>query len=176
MDKEAIINSINFDHSSFVEFIEALNNEEYVRNRDQKWSAERQMEHLILCVRPLVQVFSKEPIAIEKAFGRTDRRSSTYDDLLDLYRQRLKEGGKAPDRYVPGEALNGTKAEKCQEMLALVSSLCLRIEYLSDDDLDSLQIPHPLLGNLTLREMLYNMIYHVKHHHDQSIENLRERT
>jgi hypothetical protein len=26
-------------------------------------------------------------------------------------------------------------------------------------------LPHPLLGKLTLREMIYFTIYHVQHHH-----------
>jgi len=34
----------------------------------------------------------------------------------------------------------------------------------SEEDLDKLILPHPLLGKLTLREMMYFTIYHVQHH------------
>ncbi|NBX80802.1 MAG: DinB family protein, partial [Flavobacteriales bacterium] len=34
----------------------------------------------------------------------------------------------------------------------------------TEDDLDKYVLPHPLLGKLTLREMLCFTIYHVKHH------------
>ena len=45
--------------------------------------------------------------------------------------------------------------------------LCLSIEKISEEDLDYYVLPHPLLGKLTLREMLYFTIYHVKHHEKQ---------
>ena len=37
----------------------------------------------------------------------------------------------------------------------------------SEDDLDLYVIPHPLMGKLTFREILYFTIYHVKHHKKQ---------
>jgi hypothetical protein len=39
--------------------------------------------------------------------------------------------------------------------------------------LDLLILPHPLLGKLTLREMLYFTLYHVEHHEKQVLENLK---
>jgi molybdopterin synthase catalytic subunit len=44
----------------------------------------------------------------------------------------------------------------------------------SEKDLDYYVIPHPLIGKLTLREMLFFCIYHVQHHHkitEKIIEN-----
>lgn len=32
------------------------------------------------------------------------------------------------------------------------------------DELDKYILPHPLLGKLTIREMMYFTIYHVEHH------------
>jgi hypothetical protein len=40
----------------------------------------------------------------------------------------------------------------------------------SEDDLDSIRLPHPLLGKLTVREMLYFAVYHVGHHHRQAMK------
>ena len=31
-------------------------------------------------------------------------------------------------------------------------------------DLDAVLLPHPLLGKLTVREMLFFTVYHVQHH------------
>jgi hypothetical protein len=176
MLKKEITRLLRENYKSFTRTILDLSDSEYQYTHNGKWNAGEQLEHLLLCTRPLVGVFGMDKAKIETLFGKSEGTKHSFEELAEIYRAKLSDGGQAPDKYVPGEALNGTKAEKCQEMLALVSSLCSRIEYLTDDDLDSLQIPHPLLGNLTLREMLYNMIYHVKHHHDQSIENLRERT
>jgi hypothetical protein len=45
-----------------------------------------------------------------------------------------------------------------------VAKLCKAIEKRSEEELDRYILPHPILGKLTLREMLYFTIYHVKHH------------
>ena len=58
--------------------------------------------------------------------------------------------------------------EKLKEKLKNeVLNLCLSIEKISEEDLDYYLLPHPILGKLTLREMLYFTIYHVKHHEKQ---------
>jgi len=48
-----------------------------------------------------------------------------------------------------------------------VQALARRIDRFSETQLDQLILPHPLLGKLTLREMLYFTIYHVQHHQKQ---------
>jgi hypothetical protein len=55
----------------------------------------------------------------------------------------------------------------------LVASLSARVEGFSEQQLDLLILPHPLLGKLTLREMIYFTIYHAGHHEKQVIENLK---
>ena len=46
-----------------------------------------------------------------------------------------------------------------------VARMCTRAQRWSDADLDSVLLPHPLLGKVTVREMLYFTIHHVQHHH-----------
>jgi hypothetical protein len=54
---------------------------------------------------------------------------------------------------------------------ALVQSISNEIKWLSEkldkfteEELDKYILPHPLLGKLTIREMMYFTIYHVLHH------------
>ncbi len=116
-------------------------------------------------MKPILQVFSMDKKVIEQTFGRTDRQSLSYEDLLNKYKAKFAAGGKAPDRFIPPVTTPSAQREiLCETLLKIVGDLNLKIKTFSDQELDSLQIPHPLLGNLTLREMLYNTIYHVKHH------------
>ncbi len=48
-----------------------------------------------------------------------------------------------------------------------------RVDSFSEAQLDALILPHPLLGKLTLREMLYFTIYHVQHHEKQALHNIQ---
>jgi hypothetical protein len=65
------------------------------------------------------------------------------------------------------------RAALCITLAALVQELCLRLGNFTEEDLDSYCLPHPLLGNLTMREMLYNAIYHVQHHQEQAVGYLK---
>ena len=49
-------------------------------------------------------------------------------------------------------------------MSILIDKLISEIDVFTENELDTLSIPHPLLGSISLREMLYNAIYHVEHH------------
>ena len=47
-----------------------------------------------------------------------------------------------------------------------VEKLVHKLDKFTEDDLDKYVLPHPLLGKLTLREMLCFTIYHVRHHEE----------
>lgn len=47
-----------------------------------------------------------------------------------------------------------------------------KVDIFEEEDLETLLIPHPMLGKITLKEMLYNAAYHVQHHQNQTIKNL----
>ena len=59
-------------------------------------------------------------------------------------------------------------------MPELIEKLNKEIEVFTEEELDTLLIPHPLLRNISLREMLYNAIYHVEHHQKQAENNLKK--
>jgi hypothetical protein len=45
-----------------------------------------------------------------------------------------------------------------------VEELARRIGTWSETDLDRYRLPHPLLGRLTVREMLFFTVQHLAHH------------
>ncbi len=45
-----------------------------------------------------------------------------------------------------------------------MQTLCSKLEKFDEIERDTYILPHPLLGKLTIREMLYFTIYHVAHH------------
>ncbi len=175
MNKQTIIGLLNEHYNSFVVYINGLTEEEYVFSNHGKWTAAQQLAHIVLCVKPLVQVFSMDKSAIAHTFGHTDKPGRSYEVLLDNYLVKLQEGGKAPERFVPAATPANQKEALCETLAKLVKELCSKIETFSESELDSLLIPHPLLGNITLREMLYNAIYHVGHHRAQTEENLEHK-
>lgn len=167
MNKQEIIQALNENYQAFIAYISGLSEEDYSYRHEGKWDAARQLNHINLSVAPLVQVYALPPAVIEKNFGRKKRTDRSYEDLLRAYQGLLSAGGKAPSRFVPGEEEMPPRKEMLDQLSSMLPKLCDLIENTSDEDLDSLLIPHPLLKLLTLREMLYNAIYHVTHHQKQ---------
>ncbi|QLH34686.1 MAG: DinB family protein [Cyclobacteriaceae bacterium] len=53
-----------------------------------------------------------------------------------------------------------------------VNRLAAKLNRFSEAELDLYILPHPLLGKLTLREMIYFTCYHVQHHQELTTKNL----
>ncbi len=166
MNKQQIMEALSESYNTFIEYIGTLSDENFLFRHRQKWTAGQQLNHLILCVTPLVKIFGMDNLSIEEKFGRLNRPSDSYEGLMNQYKEKTKEGGIAPPRFLPETIGIEQRDRLCEELTKLVQQLCLVINNFTEHDLDTLAIPHPVLGNLTLREMLFNTIYHVKHHEE----------
>ena len=169
MNKTEIKHSLEKRYLAFVDYIKELSNAEFTFAYESKWTAGQQLKHIVLCVNPLVQVFGMPNIMIEQSFGKTKTESRTYDKLLADYLEKLNKGGKAPSQYVPEIVSENEKSELLETLPKLIEQLNTEIDVFTENELDTLSIPHPLLGNISLREMLYNAIYHVEHHQNLPI-------
>ncbi len=175
MTKQAITDLLVKNYTTFIDYINGLTSEEYVFAYEQKWTAGQQLKHIVLCVKPLVQVYGMEKQQINKTFGSTDKQGLSYDDLLATYEEKLKQSYNTPSKYLPESVALEERATLTATLNKLIESLCAQIQTFTDQELDSLLIPHPLLGNITLREMLYNAICHVQHHQEIAMQNLKHR-
>ncbi|MBL7848515.1 MAG: DinB family protein [Cyclobacteriaceae bacterium] len=133
-----------------------------------KWSPAQQAEHLVKSVRPVNLAFRLPAFVLTLMFGKANRPSRSYDELVAKYKAKLASGGKASKPFVPGIPRSPQSVYRRLDNQA--TSLARRIDHFSEDQLDTLILPHPLLGKLTLREMLYFTIYHA-HHHGQAIKS-----
>ncbi|MDE3253937.1 MAG: DinB family protein, partial [Bacteroidota bacterium] len=97
-------------------------------------------------------------------FGVANRPSRSYEALVEKYHRKLGEGGKASGRFIPKENKTFPKKRLLRKLERLVDRLCKRTEKIDEQSLDTFLLPHPLLGKLTLREMLYFTAYHAEHH------------
>lgn len=172
MNKQEINQALKLHYGQFATYINELSEEKFSYRKESKWTAAEQISHMIVCTIPLLKIFGKEKSVIEKLFGKTNNPPRSYNEMLAMYQGKLKDGGKAPQPFNPPENLNETKEVLSKQLIDLINQLTNCIDTFSVEELDTLLITHPLLGNISLREMLYNAIYHVQHHHEQSILNL----
>lgn len=172
MNQLDITKQMEAKYGEFVHHIQQMKDEDYFFRQPNKWNAAQQLNHLVLSVQPLVYVYTLPNSVIEAKFGRVERLNKTYEELKTLYQSRLEQGGKAPEQFVPQKEVVQAKEELIQQLIVLVDQLNEAILKLAKTDFESLQIPHPLLGLITLKEMAYNAIYHVEHHQKAMITSL----
>jgi len=175
MNKAEIIQQLNKNHQSFTDYIASLSDEEFMFKHGDKWTAGQQLEHIYLGVKPLVLAFSLPKLFPRVLFGKANRPSKNYEGLVQKYQGVLAKGAKASGQFSPKAVAVNQKAEITKQVSGAVRKLTAKLDRFSEVDLDALLLPHPLLGKLTLREMLYFTVYHVQHHHEITKRNLSER-
>lgn len=176
MNKKEITEALSQNHQSFINYLNDLTINDFEWTREHKWSAGQQLEHIVICVKPLVKALGMDKKMLEQTFGVAAGAGKTYDELLALYVTKLNTGGKAPDRFVPQPVLSNQRETLTAGLVKLVMELNHTLERFTEQELDTLCLPHPLLGTISIREMLYNTIYHVEHHHHVAQQHLLQNT
>lgn len=133
----------------------------------EAWSPAENVRHLVKSIRPVTKALGMPRLVLRFMFGKPRRASMTFDELRERYQQLLDEGGKA-GRFTPSPReehdLESRRTEILAQHEAVNRALHAAIARWSDPALDRYQLPHPLLGKLTIREMLYFTMYHQLHH------------
>lgn len=150
---------------SFANSFANLPDEKIFDKPDEKWSSAEQLQHLILAVKPLILAYSLPGFALQIMFGKSNRPSRSYEELLAKYYSKLAEGGKASAPYIPKPLRTGSnKTKLIENFIAMHKKLLKKIARWKEEKLDTYILPHPLLGKITLREMLFFTDFHIRHH------------
>jgi hypothetical protein len=128
----------------------------------EKWSVAQHVLHLINSVKGIAGAL-KDTTTLQQ-FGRAERPSRTYEAMAIFYTESLAARQAKGMPYNHLDTGNISKTELLGQFMAINIKLLERIAPISESDLDTLQLPHPLLGILTLREMLYFTAVHTEHH------------
>lgn len=164
MNKQTIADTLKEKHDTFINYLSGLPEEIFTGQNSGKWSPGQQLEHIYLSVKPVRQAFSLPAFILGMIWGKSNRPGRNYDDLVKKYQQKLAEGGKAPNRFIPKPVTMERRKSLERSLSAEIVTLIQKTDRFTEIELDRYVLPHPLLGKLTLREMLYFTIYHVEHH------------
>ena len=172
MEKTELQERLIRNHAAFADFIRSLSDVLANHAMPGKWTPIQQLSHIVKSVSPVKLALSLPKFILPLFFGRANRPSRSYDELVDKYKSKLAAGGKSTTRFLPDTSCERDRLLQAVEQHVKV--LCKKVDRFSEQELDQLLLPHPLLGKLTLREMLYFTIYHVEHHHSQINPGLRK--
>jgi uncharacterized damage-inducible protein DinB len=165
MTTKEITPELSKKYQEFTSYIKNLSDKDFLyAPAENKWTIGQHLQHLIMSVSPLVKALSLPTFALGLLFGKANRKSKSYEDLVAKYKLKLQNGGIAPARFAPALPQANQKTDLNKKLVKLVEKLCRQISGLSEAQLDKYILPHPLLGKITLREMFYFTIYHAQHH------------
>ena len=129
----------------------------------ERWSPAQHLDHLTRANLPVARVLGLPRLALA-AFGGTQHRPSrSFESLRADYRAALAAGGRASGRYLPDLGTR-TQVQLLEDFAAVSEQLNGAFTRWGEADLDRHQLPHPLLGPLTVRELLFFTLYHNGHH------------
>lgn len=136
------------------------------------WSASDNVDHLIKAVKPISKALRLPRFTLHTMFGKPEKPSITYEELCQIYRDALANGAQASGRFLPDQDSPKDAGEKKKELLEqwskASSELVSVVEAIAEGELDQYLLPHPILGKLTVREMLFFTIYHNLRHASQT--------
>lgn len=153
----------NADH--LVAFVDQQNEFEFEKADGSKWSTGQTVEHLIRSLAPVNLALLLPAFLLRTLFGKPNREPRSYSGLVQRYHQKLAAGGRASGRFIPPRITNEQRSAKLKAFRKQVDTLKSRLKNWSEAELDHYLLPHPLLGKLTIREMLFFSVYHIEHHH-----------
>lgn len=141
----------------------AVSEAEFSAERDGRWSLAENLDHLVRSAKPVAKALTMPKLVLWLLFGRGGT-SRPLSEVRSAYRETLDRGGQASGRFVPG-------SQRSQKLLldewdACGSLLLRNLDRWSESQLDVYRLPHPLIGKLTVREMLFFTIFHTQHHLD----------
>lgn len=176
-DRREIIESLEAVHEVGVEYWARLSTDEFFAPIGEQWSPSQHVRHLTRSMTPLLPVLRVPRVALRMAFGSAVGSSRTMSEIEAAYTQALARGGTAgrftppPERLAPDLVRRNAIMDAHSETLR---GLTQAVERWSEAQLDAHRLPHPLLGKLTIREMLLFTLLHNQHHVDVVERRRRE--
>ncbi len=165
MKSDEIARSLSSNYNQFIESIESMNESTFTfRPSEEKWTNAQNLEHLILSVAPVGKAMGLPKFVLRTTIGVSNRPSRSYDDLVKRYWGKLEAGGVSTKKFEPTPISFSDKSKLSDKLKKEVNKLIKTMGKFSEDELETLILPHPLLGKLTLREMLMFTAYHGEHH------------
>lgn len=146
--------------------------EDFFTRHGEVWSASDNLDHLIRSHKPISKALKLPKFTLLAMFGKPERQSRSYEEICQVYRDEIARGAQASGRFLPEqqspvEAAEEKKTELLEQWSKVSAELVLVAEKWNDSELDGYLLPHPLIGKLTIREMLFFTIYHNLRHVSQ---------
>ena len=166
MDKDDIADLIDAKHSELIKWLDNQPNELWTLGPEGKWTTGQQTLHLLQSIIPLNNALSMPKYLLRFKYGKANRPVRAYNAIVKRYHERLLDA--------KGTTFKGSQNMKIptladkQYLLNRLQTEEKKLQYktrrISDKNLETVILPHPLMGKMPVREIIMWTAYHVEHH------------
>jgi len=166
-NREDLAKELITEHETLGKFFEEMDTGIFFAKPPKGWSPEQNIRHLYkACFALRMGMLTPKPL-LRLIFGRSKRASRAMSEISGDYLHALAQGAGA-GMYAPMTAALSPAREKQNRLVKsfvdIGKALSKSVLSWSEEDLDTIRLPHPILGLLPVREMVLFGILHGKHH------------
>jgi hypothetical protein len=168
-NKASIIEKIRFFSKSINDCVDTLEKNELEFQITGKWSILDNLEHLTSSNFILSESMNL-PKIIVKNIGGVPNESRSAEEIINIYSKKLLTGSKSNFAFNPKIPFKNKKMT-LRLWNNSINRLISVIDKWEESDLDKYAMPHPIIGKVSIREMLFFTVYHI-YHHGNTIQTL----
>ena len=166
MEKEAIVNLLEEKHNNLFDWLKNRPNDIWEKGPENKWTTGQQIQHLTDSIQLLNKALSYPKFLLKYKFGTCNREIRSFATVAKNYQKKLSENQDRAKKF--NQKLKKPIENERDSLLTKLQIQNKKLQYktnkLKDKHLDSLVIPHPLMGKMTIREIVMWTAHHTEHH------------
>ena len=166
MKKEDIADLLEVKHQLLFNWIAKQPKDIWEKGPDKKWTTGQQIQHLVNSLQALNNTLSYPRFFLKYKFGTCNRETRDYETVAKNYQKKLIENKDIVRVF--NQKLKKPTLKERERLLTRLQIQSKKLQYktkqISDKNLDTLVIPHPLMGKMTVREIIMWTAYHTEHH------------
>jgi len=166
MEKKEIIVILEKKHVDLLDWLEDQTPQNWEMGPDGKWTSGQHILHLVESIRLLNKALRTPKFLLRRKFGVANRSVRSYSEVTKRYEERLTANLERSRDFNKG--LHKPSLKEKQRLLASLQIQNKKLQYKtnkwSDKHLDTLLLPHPLMGRMIIREIIMWTAHHTEHH------------
>ncbi|OBX26944.1 hypothetical protein LX77_00747 [Gelidibacter algens] len=173
MHKDEIADLLEEKYHTLINWLEGQDHEKWTQGPNGEWTTGQQALYLLQSIIPLNNALSMPKFLLRYRFGKTNRKARDYDTIVRLYLEHLKDA--EGNTFKGSRKMKTSTLEDKTYILTRLQVESKKLQYkarkITDENLDTLLLPHPFMGKISIREILMCNAYHVEYRTKTLTEN-----
>jgi uncharacterized damage-inducible protein DinB len=173
MDKDDIADLLEEKNKELFNWLDKQPKENWEKGPKEKWSTSQHIQHLVDSLQLLNNALSYPIFILKYKFGICNRKPRNYEAIVQNYQQKLVDNKDLARTF--NQKLKKPTLKERNRLLTRFQIQQKKLQYktkkISEKNLDTIVVPHPLMGKMTIREIIMWTAHHTEHHTESLKKN-----